>query len=95
MSTNAKRRVEIFSAGCPACDETVELVRRVACPSCEVTVLDMNDPAAASRAKQLGVRTAPAVAVEGVLVGGGGDCCSRGGPDEGALRSAGIGRPIP
>ena len=95
MSTNSKRKVEIFSAGCPACDETVELVRRVACPSCEVTVLDMNDPAAASRAKELGVQTAPAVAVEGALVRGGGDCCSRRGPDEEALRAAGIGRPIP
>jgi hypothetical protein len=30
MST--KRQIEIFSAGCPACEETVALVSRVACP---------------------------------------------------------------
>lgn len=42
---NAKRKIEIFSAGCPACRETVELVERLACPSCDVQVLDMNDPA--------------------------------------------------
>jgi glutaredoxin 3 len=41
---NATRTIEIFSAGCPACKETVELVNRVACLSCDVTVLDMRDP---------------------------------------------------
>ena len=35
-----KRTIEIFSAGCPACEETVTLVNRIACPSCDVTVLD-------------------------------------------------------
>ena len=34
---SARRKVEVFSAGCPACKETIELVNRVACPSCEVT----------------------------------------------------------
>src|SRR5262245_4132950 len=32
-----KRKVEVFSAGCPACVETIELVKRVACPSCEIS----------------------------------------------------------
>jgi hypothetical protein len=40
----AKRKIEVFSAGCPACIEVVEMVQRAACPSCEVIVLDMNDP---------------------------------------------------
>ena len=46
---NAKRTIEIFSAGCPACEETIELVNQVACPSCEVTVLDMKQLDVASR----------------------------------------------
>ena len=29
---NAKRKIEVFSAGCPACEETVQLVNRIACP---------------------------------------------------------------
>jgi len=33
---NNKRRIEIFSAGCPVCDETVALVKQTACPSCKV-----------------------------------------------------------
>ena len=31
-----KRKVEIFSAGCACCDETVQMVTRIARPSCEV-----------------------------------------------------------
>jgi len=81
-----KRKVEVFSAGCPACDDSVALVKQIACPSCEVTVLDMNQPDVARRAKALGVRTVPAVAVNGQLL----DCCS-GGPTEQALRAASVG----
>ena len=40
---NSKRVVEVFSAGCAICEETLNLVRRVACPSCEVTLRDMHD----------------------------------------------------
>ena len=69
---NAKRTIEVFSAGCPACQETVELVHRVACPSCEVSVLDMNDTQVAERAKELGIRSVPAVVIDGQLA----DCCA-------------------
>lgn len=86
---NGKRKIEVFSAGCGVCDETVALVRRIACPSCEVEVLDMKQPEVAARAKALGVRSVPAVAVEGKLAG----CCAGRGPDEASLRAAGIGTP--
>lgn len=85
MST--RRTIEIFSAGCPACQETIDLVNRVACPSCEVSVLDMNEPAVVVRAKALGVRSVPGVAIDGRLA----DCCAGRGPDEGRLRAAGLG----
>lgn len=84
----AKRSIEVFTAGCSACEKTVELVNRVACPSCEVKVLDMNDPQVAERARSLGVRGVPAVAIDGKLAG----CCASAGPDEAALRAAGLGR---
>lgn len=86
----AKRKIEVFTAGCPACDETIELVNRVACPSCEVSVLDMRDAQVAARAKGLGIRTVPAVVVDGKLA----DCCAKTGPDEAALRAAGVGQAI-
>jgi C4-type Zn-finger protein len=37
---SSKRNIEIFSAGCPVCQETVEMVKRISCASCEVNVLD-------------------------------------------------------
>ena len=83
-----KRKVEVFSAGCPACQTVVDLVDRLACPSCEITVLDMNDIHMARRARDLGVRSVPAVAINGQLA----SCCSSAGVDEGALRAAGLGQ---
>jgi glutaredoxin 3 len=53
----ASRKVEIFSAGCSVCNETVELVRRISCPSCDVTVLNMTDQKVAQRARLLGIRS--------------------------------------
>lgn len=85
-----KRKVEIFSAGCPVCLELVARVDRIACPSCEITVLDMQEAEVAARAKSLGVRSIPAVAIDGVLAG----CCENRGPDEATLRAAGIGIPL-
>lgn len=86
----SKRRIEVFSSGCPVCEETIEVVNRLACPSCEVTVLDMNDPPVRERAKRLGVRSVPAVVIDGEPA----SCCAGRGPDESVLRAAGLGRPI-
>ena len=33
---SAKRKVQVFVAGCGVCDEAIELVSRIACPSCQV-----------------------------------------------------------
>jgi glutaredoxin 3 len=88
---NAKRTIEIFSAGCPACEEAIQLINRVACPSCGVTVLDIKNPHVASRAKRLGIRSVPAVIINGTVA----DCCAGRGPDEQTLRAAGLGQPIP
>ena len=85
-----KRKIEIFSAGCPVCQETIKLVQNMACTDCVVTVLDMNDSAVASRAKKLDIRSVPAVVIDGKLA----DCCARRGPNEATLKAAGIGQPI-
>jgi len=89
MST--QRTVEIFSAGCPACEDVIALMNRMVCPSCEVTVRNMHDPAVAHRAQSLGIRTVPAVVIDGALAA----CCTGGGPDEATLRAMGVGQPLP
>ena len=88
MSTT--RRVEVFSAGCPICEDTIALVQEMACPSCEVDVLNMSDPAASRRAEELGVQSLPAVAVDGELAA----CCTGSGVTGEALQREGIGQPI-
>ena len=85
-----KRTIEVFSAGCPVCDDAINMVKDSACPSCDVSVLDMNDPNVASRAEGLGIKSVPAVVIDGKLA----DCCSERGPDEATLRAAGLGQPI-
>jgi len=86
-----KRKIEIFSANCPACEETVQMVNKIACPSCDVEVLDMRQPDVAAGAKQYGVRSVPAVVIDGKLA----DCCAGRGVDEAGLRAAGVGVPLP
>lgn len=81
-----KRKVEIFTAGCSCCDETVALVQSLACPSCEIKVLDMKQESTAKRARELGIKRVPSVVIDGTLA----DCCA-GGINEQTLRSAGIG----
>jgi glutaredoxin len=77
-----RRRIEIFSAGCPACNETVELVKRIAGSAHNVEVLDMHQTDIAARAKSHGIRSLPSVTIDGKLAG----CCAERGPEEANLR---------
>ena len=86
-----KRLIEIFSAGCSVCDQTVRMVEALACGSCEVVVLDMGEAGVAERADTLGIRSVPAVVVDGKLAA----CCAGRGPDLSNLEAAGIGKPLP
>ena len=51
------------------------------------SLLDLHDPLVAGRAKGLGIRSVPAVVIDGKLA----DCCTGRGPDEATLRAAGLG----
>jgi hypothetical protein len=86
------RRVEVFTAGCPVCDETVNLVQSLACPSCDVRIYDLREGCSTNECREkairYGVTAVPAVAVDGVLL----DCCRRGRITSEALHAAGIGQ---
>lgn len=88
----AKRNVEVFTSGCFLCDETVALVKELACPNCEVTVYNLAEPceskACIDKAKAYGVNAVPTVTVDGKLV----ECCQKNRVSRGALVSAGIGQ---
>ncbi len=83
------RTIEVFTAGCSLCDDAVQLVQSLACPSCSVELLDMKDESAQTKARQYGVTRVPAVAVNGALA----DCCAGGAIDAATLRALGVGRP--
>ena len=81
------RRVEVFTAGCPLCEPVVELVQRIACDQCDVTVYHLNDAEGARRASEANVQRVPMVLVDGKPA----ECCQSGPVTEAGLRAAGIG----
>lgn len=83
------RKVEVFTAGCPLCDDVVELVHGLACSNCTVNVLDMKDESTQKKAQQYGVMRVPAVVVNGTLA----DCCQTGAIKVDSLRALGVGSP--
>lgn len=64
---NQRQKIEIFSAGCSLCRETIDLIHKTAAPSCEIIVHDMQKEEVIRRAKSLGIQTVPAVVIDGVL----------------------------
>ena len=78
------RTIEVFSAGCPTCKDTIEMVKKLSGADHQVHVRDMQQAETAARARQLGIRSVPAVVVDGKLAG----CCAGRGPDEHVLREA-------
>lgn len=79
-----KHKIEIFSAGCKTCKDTIETVKRLTGTEHEVSVHDMHRQEIASRAAQHGVRSVPAVVIDGKLAG----CCAGRGVEENVLREA-------
>jgi protein-disulfide isomerase len=59
----AKRKIEIFTAGCPLCDETLKLVKE-AVASCGCEVVERSG----ANANQYGIKAMPAVVVDGEVI---------------------------
>ena len=82
MPMSETRTVEVFTAGCPLCEEIVSLVQSLACDSCDVQTVSLQE--------ETGARRAEDVAVNGTLA----DCCQGCGVEADDLRAAGIGDPL-
>ena len=78
------KKVEVFSAGCSVCKETIEIIKCLAVSNHEVVIHDMNKSDVATKAKDYGVRSVPAVVIDGKLA----SCCAGRGPEEHVLKSA-------
>lgn len=83
---NAKRKVEIFTAGCPVCDETVRQLKAALPDECEILIYDLNKGCETNecrdKARAYGVKSVPAVAIDGQLA----SCCSGKGIDVDAVK---------
>lgn len=87
----ATRQVEIFVADCPLCNETVQLVQELTCPSCEISIYDLREgqahPIYLEKVHQYGVQAVPAIAIDGTLV-------LIGKPNREQLQALGVGQPL-
>lgn len=84
------RDIEVFSADCCLCKDAIIQITDLACSSCNIIVRQMDDDKNAERAKELGVKSVPAVAIDGELV----DCCASRGINIDVLKAAGLGQPV-
>jgi hypothetical protein len=78
-----KRKVEVFSAGCALCEEVIDAVRREAGSTSEIIVRKMIDARVLARAEGLGIRSVPAVVIDGKLA----TCCTLRGVDLQVLKN--------
>lgn len=86
-----KRIIEVFTGGCSVCGPTVDIVKSMACSSCDVIVYDLSKlcdtQVCLRKVTEYGIKSLPAVAVNGVLL----DCCQSQGVSIDQLTKAGLG----
>lgn len=92
MENLTKRKIELFTAGCTVCEPVVEMVKAMACSSCEVIIYNIAQPCdtkeCLEKVKAYGIKALPAIAVDGKLL----SCCQNKGISVDELKNAGIGQ---
>jgi hypothetical protein len=92
MENLNKRKIELFTAGCAVCEPVVEMVKAMACSSCEVVTYNLSEPCETKvcleKVKAYGIKALPAIAVNGELL----SCCQNKGISAEELQRAGIGK---
>lgn len=92
MQNSNKRKIELFTAGCTVCEPVVEMVKEMACSSCEVVIYNLSQPCETKecleKVKTYGINALPAIAVNGKLL----SCCQNKGISVEELKNAGIGK---
>ena len=80
MRTN---KVEIFTAGCPLCDETVKEIKDIVSEN-ELIIYNLNKATDLNKAKEYEINKVPAVVVNGKLL----NCCKNNKVDKKELTEA-------
>ena len=67
-----KRQIEIFTAGCPVCEPTVQLVKETVCEICETTIYNLSEQCdnkvCITKMKDYGIKRLPTIVVNGKLL---------------------------
>lgn len=61
------KRIEVFTADCPLCKETLRLLRRETCLKCEIIEQRCKGDECCEPAKKYGIKAAPTVVVDGKI----------------------------
>ena len=78
-----QHRLEVFTAGCPVCEDQIEKIKTWVSPDTPIERLNMDDPGVAERARKLGICCLPSLVIDGEPVS-----CGDPGKLEAAVRKA-------
>jgi len=63
--------IEVFTAGCHLCEETMEIVQKAKCSECTVTEYNIREKCDSEiclkKAKEYGIKAVPAIAIDGKI----------------------------
>ncbi len=60
-------KIEIFTADCPLCRDTLKIIREAACSECEVIERRCSGDECCDPAREYGIRAVPTVVVDGKI----------------------------
>lgn len=61
------KKIEVFTADCSLCKETLELIKKEACTECEVIERRCSGEECCGPAKDYGIKAVPTVVVDGKI----------------------------
>lgn len=63
-----KHAIEVFTSGCPLCQETINTVKEAKCPECTLTEYNILEKREyLEKARKFGVKAVPSIVVDGKL----------------------------
>ena len=61
------KKIEVFTADCPLCKETLELIKKEACTECEVIERRCSSDECCTSTKDYGIKAVPTIVVDGKI----------------------------
>lgn len=61
------KRIEVFTANCPLCKETLELIKKEACSECEIIERRCSGDECCQPAKDYGIKAVPTIVIDGKI----------------------------